>query len=316
MARADAGICGGRIIIDSESDYPIPNSSNEKQSDSGTNSISMAYGYFCFANVLPILSGYDKVSKDPPPTPASSAPPTTQTNNSKKNIGKTPQTVQQQEGSITISNQSHDPLSEDLSNPITAGLVQLSVLVNMSWISLQLYDPISAFQHSKSAITVAQTLSQNMVKQSNHPTISSIRQQHLRYLFLAQVYHAESAIHLGQTTSAVNTLSSFLKSFDSGEYNDSATDEPNPRSQAGRMSDAKSSLYTNLSIVHIIKGDYSDAQKCVTAVLSQNATFSPAILVQVYLYLVNNNTKAALERLIHPTFYPVSFGRAKPNKFM
>jgi len=284
----------------------------------------MSYGYFCFANVLPLLTGYDKVSKEPPSSAAPQPAPNNTTTNSKKKKGKQlplqpnasqPPTT---EPPITIQNQS-DPFLNDhfppsSTNPITSGLLHLSALVNMSWISLQLFDPITAYNNSKTAITVAQNLSQSMGKQSHHPSMSVIRQHHIRYLFLAQVYHSEAAIHLGQYASAVNTLSGYLKSIDAADFGDPTTDD-GPRPQ-GRMSNAKCSLYTNLAIVYIIKGEFSEAQKCISDVLSQNATFAPAILVQVYLYLVNNNIKGALERLVHPTFYPVTLAKAKTNKLM
>jgi len=108
--------------------------------------------------------------------------------------------------------------------------------------------------------------------------------------------HLTSALELNEPLSAVTTCTGVDSTPSDGEGLDSVRNPYSPVGQGGATSD-RATLYTNLAVVHALKGDVSTAGGYVRRALEEQPTSRQALLCSVYLELHAGRSDAAVEIL-------------------
>jgi len=176
--------------------------------------------------------------------------------------------------------------------------LELIALIHLSWVSLQLSDPINAMHSAKKATELIKTL--------KSPNTSILA----KYEHLATLYLVEAYFELSKFNDAISVLSKYLEKTDFSneelEFSQQGWEIKQSTGQEKKVKNLKCSMYCNLAIIHLKRRDTVLAQKYISQAEVIGSNFHPIILLKLYMSLVEGKVNTTIQILSDPSLPPLS----------
>eukprot|EP01126_Amoeba_proteus_P051650 TRINITY_DN6185_c0_g2_i2.p1 TRINITY_DN6185_c0_g2~~TRINITY_DN6185_c0_g2_i2.p1 ORF type:complete len:459 (-),score=105.88 TRINITY_DN6185_c0_g2_i2:555-1931(-) len=305
------GKSGKIFMADVETDNVREKRSPEVLSEWSVPSPSLSYGFSCLANLLRLL---DSILKKCSPL---------------GDNGEEEEEESQEYQAKTASTKAKGPNWTQWQQQQYHGHLILRVVahVNMAWIKLQLKDPLITITHTNKARDISTRLFGKQIT----PQQKNILKQ---YAYLATIYHAEATIIIGDLNQAITVINNFMNTQwgqdPSGEleFNNDigwelvtgmkrvVGEDGNTDSKIQQANLLKSSLFINLSVVELVKGNIRSAEEFCNKASALSPSLPNVSLVKLYISLKKGNVSAALEILSSEKLSSVLLSglRCRPDK--
>ncbi|XAR66864.1 hypothetical protein NMG60_11013227 [Bertholletia excelsa] len=173
-------------------------------------------------------------------------------------------------------------------------MIKQALLADLAYVELELGNPLKALSTTRSLLEL--------------PECSKI------YIFLGNIYAAESLCLLNRPKEAAEQISMYLSSEGNMELPYSEEDCVKGRVEKNVDSDetsldeyqevmflnpeeARGTLYVNLAVVSAVQGDVEQAQRFVSQALSAVPNSTNAVITAIYVDLLSGKTQEALAKL-------------------